>query len=1812
MLKNNKPMAQPRKLGTSQRMWFALIIALVLGISTLAITHILQPTTTLFAQTPDSDISQVPEQMPDQNQPMSFGYDRGIQFIDPDGLNYVPFWSVNGGTVDFTLYELPVGQFLNNYQIYQYYQDQTWDIEGLTVQGTWQNTAPSNNGDTMLAVDLPASTPSGLYIIEASQGETKAMSMIVVGRNVLLLKRGNQGQVVAWTSALQGGAPATGMTVTVYDADGAVMATGDTNDIGVATLTVDDNAGENPPVMAVAKSDNETTVAGFDWQWQSYAGNYWYGANANDYTIYLHTDRSIYRPGHTIFFNGIVRERSLSNDEEGYAPIAASTVMSATLRDSRNIAVSTVEVTADSMGTVNGSFTLGDEPPLGTYNVELMVNGQTHRQQLKVEEYVKPEYQVEVSTPADFAIVGDDIPVTVDANYFFGQPVTNASVTLQVYRQPIYRYWWWWLDDLYVPYADPSGLVETYTGTTDENGQFTTTFTPSEETTYGAIYRFDATVTDAQEKPIQGSSSVRLYWNTFDLNVSTDRYGYTTDDPVTVNLSAKNHDGTPVIGQVIDIKVIKDYWNNENQQDVVLSGQVATDAAGKGTYTFESVPQGWYRLVATSTDDRGRSVETRRYLWVYNPVSNDWWYTSNNDITLMLDNDSYAPGDTAQLLIQSRVQGVALLTIERDQVIEEKIVNIEGPVTTVDIDITESHVPNVFARVHIFKPRVNDDFNPNSEGDLVFAQTELTVNAEDKRLTVEVTADAPQYLPGGEAQVTIKLTDHAGQPVAGRVALAMVDEAIFALQEDLSADIFDTFYGKRNNYGVGTFHSLTRRPYYYFWDFAADEAADGGAPVPAQPVTDQPEAEFQTDADADDSADGSEPRRNFLDTAYWNPTIDIDASGEATITIPLPDNLTTWRIIARAVTVETLVGETTSNILVTKELISRPTLPRFAVLGDLFRTSMVAQNYTGGDLVGTGLLETENLLVLNDPSQPLELPDKGSDVGRWTSVASAVGTGLVTTSLDTPAGQDIVELPFSVKPFAVPDRWTTSGQANPTATETFTIPLNAVNEMSQLTLRLSPSIALGLLDGLDDLIAYPYGCVEQTMSRVLPSAVATQAYNDLGLTNPKADELPKIITQGLQKLYGYQHSNGTWGWFYDDDGGLYLTSYVLFGLTMVEQAGFAVDPTVVDNGFAALDRLLLGEIVAATESGVMARQQENSSGDIRAYALYVKAVAGRGNLAASESLAAESESLSADALAMLAMALHIDGNTTLSQTLVDQLLAKAEVVGGTAFWPGPMDSWQWWHWRTMASSEKNTAVAVSALTQLRPDSEILPLAVRWLMDHRRGAGWRNTQATSFAVLGLVDYIKVSGELDSDYTYNVHLNGTEIASGAVTPETVTEPIEPIVVAGTEFNTGDNELVITREAAVQAAALSQQNPLYYTALLEQELYYDGFASVSSVDQGLSLSRSYNLVEGEAREDGAYNVGDIVEVTLNLEIKSEVWYLLLEDPIPAGFEALNTNVNPYSYSDVFWPWSWRSWGYNRKDVRDDRVDFFITHGWAGKRQLVYQMRATTAGVFSVPPGQVYPMYAEEMWARTSSMQVAVAPETLADRPVVLADMDNNCRVEKFDALLIADAWRTANERRDVTADGTIDLLDIINVNNQRGVDCNSPELIVHSASVGSAAQTSFLVLLPDNEESREVGDEFRAYIMADSSENLGGFEMTLNHNNALEVVDVIMSGNLGSDVYKLGPKIDKEAGRVTFGMVEIADDGVSDQVVASSVAADNAVTMMTIVFRAQRVGDGNISASDVLASDSAGNVMAATVDTQFTVNVDGERVFLPLVAR
>ncbi|MEZ4558762.1 MAG: hypothetical protein R2854_20410 [Caldilineaceae bacterium] len=442
------------------------------------------------------------------------------------------------------------------------------------------------------------------------------------------------------------------------------------------------------------------------------------------------------------------------------------------------------------------------------------------------------------------------------------------------------------------------------------------------------------------------------------------------------------------------------------------------------------------------------------------------------------------------------------------------------------------------------------------------------------------------------------------------------------------------------------------------------------------------------------------------------------------------------------------------------------------------------------------------------------------------------------------------------------------------------------------------------------------------------------------------------------------------------------------------------------------------------------------------------------------------------------------------------------------------------------------------------------------------------------------------------------------TGRITPENVTTPIAPLVIPGADLAPGANTLAIVREDDAVGAAASDTRPalrqaaapLYYSAVLDQQLYFDAFAPVASAGGGINVTRRYELIEGTPRPDGAYDLGDVVQVTLDIELAEEMYYVMVQDPIPAGFDVISERENLSGWSEFGMPFFWRDWGYNRKEVRDDRVDFFLTQGWAGEHTLTYTMRATLPGTFSVLPTSVFPMYADQFWGRSASAQVTVAPEQLTPRPALAGDIDHSCTISNFDVQLVAAAWPHAVPGRDVVADGVVDLRDVAAVAARRGAACSAdlplPETAGDTVTLGLAG--------PD--ATQVIGDEFvvtvrRAAAGAWTASLQLAYDPTLLRPVRVQWAD-------GTSILPLGPVVDAAQGRLLFGgyNLEPSGRGASNTGAADDVLAD-------VVFAGIRVARRRCASLRVRwpMTPGAFTMSGAAVAR---VRIEGEQTFLPMI--
>ncbi|HKY53606.1 MAG TPA: alpha-2-macroglobulin family protein, partial [Anaerolineales bacterium] len=696
---------------------------------------------------------------------------------------------------------------------------------------------------------------------------------------------------------------------------------------------------------------------------------------------------------------------------------------------------------------------------------------------------------------------------------------------------------------------------------------------------------------------------------------------------------------------------------------------------------------------------------------------------------------------------------------------------------------------------------------------------------------------------------------------------------------------------------------------------------------------------------------GSGPRADFRDTAAWFPALRTDSNGRATVTFTLPDNLTSWRLSAKAITLNHLVGQSHTNIETKNELLLRPLLPRILTTGDQAQLTTMVHNYSDTPHNVQVTLTAPGLKINGDATQTVWIKANEVQAVGWSAVPeTATETNVTFVAVTDSNLEDSISLPLPVQPLAIKDVQSISGKFNGAVTLPLPLPPDVMTETSVITLKLSRTPASTILDGLEYLTGYPYGCVEQTMSRAMPNAVLGRASAQLGIGGEEFQSRTKpLIEASIQKLYGLQHSDGGWGWWYDDYSDAYQTAWVLHGLSNIHDAGYFIDPQVLERGSKYLSYNLSGMDIRT-----------------RAYALYSMALAGHGDLNQTIDLMNTSlTQLDPFSQAALALTFHQLGEETQADTVLNQLQKSVNQKGDLAYWSQSTEDGQY-HRKTMSSTIRTTAMALSAFMQIRGASPLTDSLANYLTENRTGYGWGTTNETSFTILALTDYLAGKQEYSGSSEFTVEVNNNIFTDGTFQTGNLFTSID---IPLEDLQSGLNNIKLST---------SGTDPLYYDIITS----YMTQKTASQAAGNITLTRRY-LDPKTNKPLEEISEGQLVKVELMVNMPENASFVIVEDHLPGGLEALNESLNSttqdtinYEYDYYEEMFFWQDYGYNYKEIHGDRVSFFITELKQGSRTFKYLARATTSGTFTALPAEAYAMYDEQIWGRSASAPTTILP--------------------------------------------------------------------------------------------------------------------------------------------------------------------------------------------------------------------------------------------
>ena len=1092
-------------------------------------------------------------------------------------------------------------------------------------------------------------------------------------------------------------------------------------------------------------------------------------------------------------------------------------------------------------------------------------------------------------------------------------------------------------------YGGGDDMVQESEGTLDARGHMNVEFQvpqTDENDTSDYSYRLEAQVTDSARRTIDGAASFVATRGSIVAHAEPDRYVYRKGDVAKIGVTTSDYEGKPVSAKV-QLQFVERTWSKkekkadteessypeyEMHERLITSADVQTDSQGRASYDYTTTEDGNISI-KTVINEGGRQVASiGGYLWVTDQQSewsdSSYYSEDHNSIKLVPDKKSYRPGETAHVLaILPTDKAHLLVSTELTTVMSLQQVSSPGKSIILDIPIQASYAPNVFLNVSYVK-----------NGDMYSSDQRLVVPALDKMLKLEIISNKNEYKPRETASYTILARNSEGAPVSGaEVSLGVVDEAIYSVAPDYAGNIKSEFYGMRYN-SVETHLSIS----YSFTGFAGDKPMDLAKNKSTYQL-----ADFKSEGEL------VQPmiRKNFKDTAFWQPDVITGADGRATVKVELPDNLTTWRATARGVTTDTKVGATKYKVVARKDVIMRLETPRFITQGDTVTLSGIVHNYLDADKSTQISLEVSGAQLQNGGQQTVTIKKQGEQRIDWQISAPNVGEIKLLAKALTDTESDAVELPLTVVPRGLHqvknESWTFSDD-NTEKTFSLDLPENADARARNLRIEVAPSVAGSLFGALDYLTTYPYGCTEQTMSSFLPNVIVSQALKDVKSSSIRdSNDLGKKVQKGLNRLYAYQHQDGGWGWWKDDQSDPFMTAYVVSGLNLAKQNGYQVEENRIASGREKLKQMLEA---GTTEAGTAIDLET------RAYMVYALEESGGGDSRHLEKLFAERGNLQPYGRALLALTLKQKKDDKRAREVAAEIERTATEDSLAAGWES--------HRKAMLDfAESNdteaTALSLKALARIKPDSPLLPKVARWLVSNRRNSYyWSSTKDTAFAVFGLIDYLKVSRELSPDYDVEVYLNGENVLTQHVSAAAASQTFSISRKAGEVA--GASQIRVVKRG---------KGMIYFSSSLD---YYTGEEDVAARGSAdLNITREYLRLKVTPKDDdtlkwtteplkGELRSGDVIVVRLKLN-GAKARHMMIEDPIPAGAEQVESvgNLNlDYSTGQ-----DWSDW-YSSREFRDNRTVFFLDY-FDGSATLQYAMRIQIPGQFRVAPARAELMY-------------------------------------------------------------------------------------------------------------------------------------------------------------------------------------------------------------------------------------------------------------
>ncbi len=1409
-----------------------------------------------------------------------------------------------------------------------------------------------------------------------------------------LLARTNLGVYSQWLPqqgsaqvySLADGSPMPGVTVNVYTLDRAKpCVSGITNENGgmdwnneqiapcFAKTDVKDGAFSNAPrLLLEVKKDQDWTFAFSHINQRRYYGNYsetvsyedrmgvpqpladWSGKH--DSRGVLFSDRFMYKPGETATFTGMVR---FMRQGKLYTPKDHDFTLELTDPDGAKKKLG--QVTTNAYGSFSTTVSVPADAKLGFWELTATTSKAPDpeyslRNSFRVAEFRAPPFKVQAQADKPKAYSQQDVTVSIDADYLHGAPLASAKANVSVTRDQLspsfdgYEEFSFGKPYIYQEFEkEPlfEGMVLQQALVLNDLGK-TTLPVKIDKLPYPARYTVEAEVSDSSNASLTGRTTFEAYPSKQVVGLHTLDYVISADMPVKADVVVLDTDGKPLKGVKVTVALKHIEWNSalhalsngldlEQHPTLEVRGTTTVTSDMKPVRISLPVTRGGQYVLEASVASQPATLAASEVFVAGNEEAS-WYQSSDDTVNLKLNKTDYKIGDTANVLVQSPYpEAEVLFSVLRNKLFYRERRTIKGTSTLFSFKVTPDMLPN--AEVQVMLTRRGDI---KSAKHLVrLGASSFSVNHEQLALKIGMTAEHATLEPRQHQTIKIQLQDADNKPVQGQVSVIVANEAILQLNNHRPPNLLDTFYAYFPvNYIVSDNRNYVQllpnfKPFEKGWGYGG-----GLASALANNLL----------------------RKNFQPMPFYRLDVVTDAAGKAEVGFDMPDDLTTWRVMAVAADDAQHFGNNDITFKTSKLLIADPVLPRFARLHDTF---------DGGIQLINSSKKTGTVKIRGEVTQPFQfVTQQGlASAVEWRVKLSdkplaqrvpirVMGLGSADLRFKVEGENDLKGLSDGFKlslTGVIHQSLEGTVQVGASKEATTRVPLNlredVVENIGGLTVEAGSTLMPAITEPLDYMIQYPFGCVEQTSTRLIALANMKwlSSHYEFPLDTKKLDN---DVAAAFKHLLKMQTDSGGFAFWVGQREATYgpINAHTARALQALTENGFAVPNEVKKNLGTYLDRELRDVKRYTYWYGI-------ALDEIRG----LEALGSQRDDYLQEIFAAR-ETLGQIDRVKLALVLSTRPAWTKEfEQFMRELRTSMVFDGRTAQLTGNTgnDLWGW-----LGDMQVQQALALRAFAQYpSADDALVDRLLRGLLNARKDGLWNNTYSNAQALDALVYFARAREAEKPNYTLEVKLAERSLLKEVFDRFKQTDVFTPMQ----QLPSGKSVLDFNKQGT---------GTLHYLVSYR----YSPLAPAPGRDSGINVKRVLTeagndkpLAEwNESVPDKALilHAGQTYRVKLHVTLKQWSSHIAISDLLPAGLEAVDTRLvtssQQYQTND--------DWSFSYKETADQRVDAFIDQANPGAYDLEYFVRAVTPGSYTWPGGEAMLMYTPETFGRTAASALEI----------------------------------------------------------------------------------------------------------------------------------------------------------------------------------------------------------------------------------------------